>query len=190
MGMIYQRGKVYWIKYYRNGKPYRESTRSKKEADATINRELSALKRLLTLGVRQYPPLVDKTQIPWILKLKENNIRKGFFEHHEYLVFKAALPPYLRNFFTFGYKFGCRSSEIRNLIWDQVDFEREVVHLEKTKNGEDRTIPPLIMRISGHKTREIFDRYNIVDERDLHEASEKVFCYLEQREVTDGLFRY
>ena len=34
MGMIYKRGKVYWIKYYRIGKPYRESTRSHKEADA------------------------------------------------------------------------------------------------------------------------------------------------------------
>jgi len=34
MGMIYKRGKTYWIKYYRSGKPYRESTRSKKEADA------------------------------------------------------------------------------------------------------------------------------------------------------------
>jgi hypothetical protein len=34
MGSIYKRGKVYWIQYYRNGKPYRESTKSKKEADA------------------------------------------------------------------------------------------------------------------------------------------------------------
>ena len=34
MGSIYQRGNTYWIKYYRNGKPYRESTRSRKEADA------------------------------------------------------------------------------------------------------------------------------------------------------------
>ncbi len=34
MGMIYKRGKTFWIKYYRNGKPYRESTKSKKEADA------------------------------------------------------------------------------------------------------------------------------------------------------------
>ena len=34
MGNIFQRGKVYWIQYYRNGKPYRESTKSKKEADA------------------------------------------------------------------------------------------------------------------------------------------------------------
>ena len=34
MGSIYKRGHVFWIKYYRNGKPYRESTKSKKEADA------------------------------------------------------------------------------------------------------------------------------------------------------------
>lgn len=34
MGMIYKRGNVYWIKYYRNSKPYYESSKSRKEADA------------------------------------------------------------------------------------------------------------------------------------------------------------
>ena len=34
MGMIYKRGRIYWIKYYRHGKPYRESARSTKEAEA------------------------------------------------------------------------------------------------------------------------------------------------------------
>ena len=34
MGMIYKRGKVWWVKYYRDGKPYRESTKSAKKADA------------------------------------------------------------------------------------------------------------------------------------------------------------
>ena len=34
MGMIYKRGKTFWIKYYRNGKPYYESARSKKESNA------------------------------------------------------------------------------------------------------------------------------------------------------------
>jgi len=34
MGMIYKRGNVWWIKYSRFGKPYRESSRSTKEVDA------------------------------------------------------------------------------------------------------------------------------------------------------------
>src|SRR5437016_587868 len=34
MGTIYQRGNVWWIKYYRNGKPYRESSKSGKESAA------------------------------------------------------------------------------------------------------------------------------------------------------------
>ena len=31
MGMIYQRGNIWWIKYYRNGKYYRESSKSNKK---------------------------------------------------------------------------------------------------------------------------------------------------------------
>ena len=34
MGTIYKRGNTYWLKYYRNGKPYYESTKSSKETEA------------------------------------------------------------------------------------------------------------------------------------------------------------
>jgi integrase len=34
MGSIFQRGSIYWIKFYRAGKPYRESTHSDNENDA------------------------------------------------------------------------------------------------------------------------------------------------------------
>jgi len=34
MGTIYKRGNIFWIKYYRNGKPYYGSTHTRNEAEA------------------------------------------------------------------------------------------------------------------------------------------------------------
>jgi len=366
MGSIYKRGRVYWIKYYRNGKPYRESTGSTKEADAkrllkkregeiaqgklpgvyfdrvrfdelaedflrdyrlngrksleraeaslkklmpyfgglkitqitttkiqeyiehrlkwqckrcnesfdvqdkcpychsedvkpgakpaTVNRELSALKRMLKLGASQTPPKVDR--IPFIPRLKEHNVRKGFFEHEDYLAVLNELPEYLKPMVTFAYKTGWRKSEITGLKWSQVDLANGIVRLEPgtTKNDEGRTIyldeelkqvfqtqwekrkrsgalTPYVfpgadgtsklkdfrfawnkacekagigkrlfhdfrrtavrnmirsgipervaMMISGHKTRTVFDRYNIVNDEDLRLAAQKQEAYLQ-----------
>jgi len=224
--MIYKRGKTYWIKYYRNGKPYYESSKSQKEtkarrllkkregeisdgklpgvyfdririeelaedfladyrvngkdvvraelsikhlkeflggmkvtsittsrinnyiesrlkggaSNATVNRELAALKRMLNLGAKQTPPKVNR--VPFIPMLKENNVRKGFFEHHEFEALKRALPEHLKGFCTFAYITGWRFSEIASLTWNQVDLQQGIVRLEagETKNDEARTV--------------------------------------------------
>jgi integrase len=376
MGMIYKRGKTYWIKYYRNGKPYRESTRSRKEADAkrllkkregeisrgklpgiyfdrmtfdevaedfladyrinrkkslnraeksvehlngafegmrvtnittdrikayvearmawkckqcketvsehgikeveapkcphcgskdilkqgaasgTINRELSALKRMLNLGAKHTPPKVDR--VPYIPMLKENNVRKGFFEHDQFLAVRNALPFHLKGFVTLAYKTGWRIGEVSNLTWSKVDLKQGIVRLEpgESKNDEPRTVylddelkamfirqwnsrkdaqkvlpyiflnetgtdrvkrfdkawktackdagvgiklfhdlrrtavrnmvrsgvpERVAMMVSGHKTRSVFDRYNVVNDTDLKLAAQKQEEYLKSQ---------
>jgi hypothetical protein len=40
------------------------------------------------------------------------------------------------------------------------------------------------MTISGHRTRAVFDRYNIIDQGDLGNAAEKLQQYFKQRKAT------
>jgi hypothetical protein len=44
--------------------------------------------------------------------LKENNVRKGFFEHEQFITLRNELPDYLRPYATFGYKIGWRHQEL------------------------------------------------------------------------------
>lgn len=109
-------------------------------SSATINRELAALKRMLNLGAQQTPPKVDR--VPYIPMLKENNVRKGFFEHADFIALREVITDYLKGFVTFAYKVGWRVSEIEKLTWGHVDLANGIVRLEtgETKNDEGRTV--------------------------------------------------
>ena len=235
-GSIFQRGAIFWVKYYRNGKPYRESSRSEKEGDArkllkkrlgeialgrfagpeaervtvrelgeqylndyrvngrksldkaedmvsrangpdktkdsplmayfgdckahsvgtdivngyicrrleegaanaTINRELAALKRMFNLGVKSEKIL----RKPYIPMLKENNVRKGFFEYGEFIALRDALPESLKPIVMFAYYSGWRKQEILSLRWNQVDLNAQTVRLDPgtTKNDKGRLL--------------------------------------------------
>ncbi len=256
-------------------KTYIEKRKENDFSNASINRELAALKRMFHLAAECTPPKVS--MIPYIPMLKESNIRKGFFEPHEYRALKDAIPEELRPLITFAYHSGWRKAEILDLTWDKVDLKEGTVRLYPgdTKNEEGRTLylleemknlqakrqlgcphvfhrngqpirdfrgawvtacieaglcevlkdeqgkPVLVkdnkgnekvvkvptkifhdfrrtairdmvgsgvservaMRISGHKTRSIFDRYNIVNDQDLRDAARKKHAYHEKQDA-------
>jgi len=81
----------------------------------------------VSLG-KMHPPKVDRP--PCIETTTENNVRKDFFEHHDFISLRDNLPNYLKSVATFGYISGWRISEILCLEWAQVDRKNGIVTLD------------------------------------------------------------
>lgn len=109
-------------------------------ANATINRELAALKRMLNLGHRCTPPRI--IHVPYIPMLEENNIRQGYFSHEEFYNLRKLLPDYIQPVVTMAYYTGMRKEEILGLKWEQVNLKERMITLkpQDTKNKEGRVI--------------------------------------------------
>jgi integrase len=120
-------------------KNYKLKRKDEDASNATINRELTILKRAFNLGYQAEPPLVAK--VPHIPRLPEHNVRTGFLEHEQYKRLRDELPDYLKMLFVLGYHTGARLGELRRITWPQVEPNRIVLYPGTTKNGDGRALP-------------------------------------------------
>lgn len=109
-------------------------------ANATINRELAALKRMFRLG-----EIAGKVaRRPHVAMLEERNIRSGFFEPEMFRAVLRHLPDELKPVLEMSYVTGWRlRSEILTRQWRHVDLRAGWLRLDpgEGKTGEGRQFP-------------------------------------------------
>jgi integrase len=108
--------------------------------NATVNRELAALKRMFHLGQRATPAKV--LRMPAFPHLRENNVRKGFLEDGQYRNLVEGYELWFRALVECGRTYGWRVSELLNMHASQVDLAQRVIRLEPgtTKNSDGREV--------------------------------------------------
>jgi integrase len=122
---------------------YIDARQEEEAENATINRELAALKRMFSLARQSTPPKVNA--VPYIAMLKENNIRTGFLEgnQHDCLAAETGkIGLWLRVMFEVGYTYGWRHEELLDLQVRQVNISAGTIRLEPgtTKNDQGREV--------------------------------------------------
>ena len=109
--------------------------------NATINRNLSLLRRMMNLARREG----KSVQFPYFPMLKENNVRKGFITPVQFIKLRDAIPEHLRPLVTFLYFTGCRIGAALAITWSQIEFENGRFQLRiegnQTKNEEPLLLP-------------------------------------------------
>jgi integrase len=119
---------------------YVDSRQQEGAANATVNRELAALKRMFRIGMLATPAKV--LRLPGFPKLKENNIRQGFLEDSQYRKLVEGSELWFRTLVELGRTYGWRVSELTGMRVRQADLAQRTIRLEAgtTKNSEGREV--------------------------------------------------
>jgi integrase len=119
---------------------YVDARQQEGASNATVNRELAALKRMFRIGMLATPAKV--LRLPAFPKLKENNIRQGFLEDSQYRKLVEGSELWFRTLVECGRTYGWRVSELTGMHVRQVDLAQRTIRLEPgtTKNSEGREV--------------------------------------------------
>ncbi len=120
---------------------YAETRQNGGAKNATINRELAALRRMFYLGFKAAPPKVYR--VPSFPHLEENNVRTGFVEEPQFRsMVEHCHELWLRTMIEIAYQYGWREDELLSMRVKQADLLGRVLRLNPgtTKNNEGREV--------------------------------------------------
>lgn len=116
-----------------------KAQRKEKVSVASVNRDLALLKCMFNKAIAW--GYASDNPVRKVKLYKENNWRIRYLEKEEIEKLLAASPFTLRAILIVALNTGMRKSEIQNLKWNDVNYERGYITLYQTKNGEKRFVP-------------------------------------------------
>jgi len=165
---------------------YRDK-RLKTVKPATVYQELSLMRRMFNVARREWKWTKDNPVADVSFAVGNRNARDRWLtiEEEGRLLKGATNPSWLKSFLVLALHTGMRKGEILNLSWTDVDFQRRIVTILKSKNGDKRSIPmskTLYDVMKGIKVRDISGRVFPISDRSFRAAFDKV---LEKAGITE-----
>ena len=119
---------------------YKVLRNSEGAAPASINRELSMLSVAFNVAIKEWEWLKENP-VSRVSNEKENNARDRWLTEEEEKCLLENSPGWLGEIIIFSLNTGLRLGELISLEWSRVDIDKKTIFIDKTKNGDRKTIP-------------------------------------------------
>lgn len=156
---------------------YRDE-RLKTVKPATVYQELALMRRMFNVARREWKWISSNAVADLSFSVGNKNARDRWltFAEEKSLLDSATNPSWLKTLLVLALHTGMRRGEILRLMWQDIDFNRKLVTVQKSKNGEKRSIPmskTLYNQLVDQKVRDISGRIFPIAVRSLRCAFSK-----------------
>ena len=120
---------------------FRKKRRDENIDDSTINRNLSLVRRMMNLTIREKKLQFAKPYFPMVSEA--GKVRKGFVTPEQFHKLMPQMPSHLKPYTLFLYEDVSRTTAAKNIRWPWVDLREGIIEIpeEITKTGDPQTIP-------------------------------------------------
>jgi integrase len=143
--------------------------KSQGKANGTVNRSLQLLSQAYRYAASANPPKL--TRALTVPKLDESDcVRQGKFTPEEAEMLFRSLPAYMVDVARFAYEVGARSGEIRQLRWQDLNYDSIHVpaHITKTKKARIISLTPELEEIIERRKKARITDCHLIFHHDGH----------------------